>query len=103
MKKQRTWMFHKEHGHKLFTLSSAEEGELMKEGWSDSPAKLGDESTDVNDDLLIRFKDDPKSLNKEDYFKIADNLKLKIIKAWKEETLIAKIQEHLDGHNQDTD
>ena len=87
--------------------------DLEQEGWRDSPAefKQAEESSDEGDaeltaeqqGLLSAFQENPESLTKDEHVELGKGLGLKLMKAWKEETLIAKIQEKLNGNDQATD
>ena len=73
-----------------------------------SPAsQTGDEGPSLSDDvafLLERFKNDPKSLTKDEHVFLGKNLGIKtMISSWSEDTLINKINEQLaNGDNEAT-
>lgn len=115
-KQYRTWMFHKTQGKRLFTFEDTEQDRerfeaLKEEGWADTPAVFAEEPEPTQDDgmsqaqrnLLEQFKIAPETLNKDQHVELGKGLGLNLMKAWKEETLIAKIQEHLNGDDQTAD
>ena len=113
-KPKRMWLYHPEKGAKLFTFEDeADIDDLEQEGWRDSPAefKQAEESSDEGyaeltaeqQSLLSAFQENPESLTKDEHVELGKGLGLKLMKAWKEETLIAKIQEKLNGNDQATD
>lgn len=108
---KRTFLYHPEKGQKLFEIESPEqEAELIESGWLDSPAKFPSAEqenpaprlNDVEKTLLEVFKANPKELTKPEHLELGKALGLTLMAAWKEDTLINKIQEALDGNGTET-
>jgi hypothetical protein len=74
-------------------------------GTGEAPEDAGDdviEPDEENDEadgeaaaMLVQFRTDPKSLNKDQYVQLGAALGLRLMKAWNEDTLINKINEAL--------
>lgn len=108
-KPYRKWMYHKDRKPKMFTFKSQEEIEEMRQkGWCDSPAELDNvvepEGDDYDtDELLEAFNEDPATLTKDEHIALGKSMGLTLKVSWKEDTMIAKIQEQLDGDDQAAD
>lgn len=74
-------------------LQGADAGETQAEPVPETQAEPEDGSTD----LLDRFEEDPKSLTKDEHVALGKSLGIHLIKSWKEDTLIAKIQAKIQG------
>lgn len=107
----KTWRYHPTKPPKLVDMEDEETLERMhSEGWRDTPAAFEDKHerdegsepqlTEEQKALLTAFREDPKSLTKDEMVLLGKGFDLKLMKAWKEPTLIAKLQEHLDGDDQ---
>jgi hypothetical protein len=112
-KPYRKWMYHKDSKPKMFTFKDQEEIEDMrKKGWCDSPAEIENvvkpepeqEGDDYDtDELLEAFNADPQSLTKHEHLALGKSIGVTVKSSWKEETLISKIQEHLNGDDETAD
>ena len=65
--------------------------------------ELDDEAEERASALLLQFKRDPASLTKDEHVELGAALGIQLMKAWKEQTMINKINEVLtDGNAQAT-
>lgn len=102
------WLYHPEKKEKIFDTESDDMEELAEQGWCDSPADfnkepesddddLGQEERDAERDALLeRFNEDPEQLDKDELVKLGRYLGVKMMKAWKTETLIEKVRSGLE-------
>lgn len=100
MSNTKTWLYHKEHGAKLF--ENCDEYELYEDGWRDSPELL-EEEPPLIDALILMFTSDAECLSREELVLIGDEMGLKFTHNMKEQTMIDKITEALNGNDQATD
>lgn len=115
MDNRKTWLYHKTQKPRLVSLTDTKTLEQLEaEGWKDTPAAFKEatnkkddegsqpqasEMTEVQKALLETFVHDPDSLDKDELMNLGNGLGLKLMKAWKEPTLVNKIQEHLTNGN----
>lgn len=106
-----TFMFHATKGQRLFKLDPEQYEdqlkELAEEGWKDTPKCMEFKKDEPEPDngpvsltaeqeaLLAQFVQEPAKLSKDELLELGKALDVKLMKAWKEETLIKKIQEVL--------
>lgn len=106
-----TFMYHPAKGKRLFNLDPETYEDdveaLEKDGWKDTPKGMKTEKpaekepdgpvelTKEQEELLAQFVKDPSELGKEQLLSLGAAFNLKLLKAWKEETLIKKIQDAL--------
>lgn len=94
-----TWIYHADKKPTLVTVTAEELEALEADGWQDSPVEQADkvESNDQErDELLERFNEEPTDLTKDELVKLGRYLGVKMLKAWKEETLIEKVRSGLE-------
>jgi hypothetical protein len=111
IKPLRKWMYHKDCKPKMFTFKNEDEiDELKKTGWCESPAEFNavepepePEPEPDTDELLEAFNEDPTTLTKDEHIALGKSMGLTLKVSWKEDTMIAKIQEQLDGDDQSAD
>lgn len=105
----RKWMYHKDCKPKMFTFKNENEiEELKKTGWCESPAEFNTAEPEPEpeydtDELLEAFNEDPATLTKDEHIALGRSMGLTLKASWKENTMIAKIQEQLDGDDQAAD
>lgn len=106
---QKTWRYHATHKPCLVDVDEEKLAEMHEKGWRDSPAAFKDkepkqegggpapELSNEQQALLDVFQEEPESLDKDELMLLGKGLGLKLIKSWKEPTLVSKIQEHLES------
>lgn len=106
-----TFLFHPEHGQKLFKLDEDLAEELEEQGWVDSPAgfdvkkapekkpdNTSTELTKQQEEYLQVFLVKPEKLDKPELVELGKGFGVKLMPNYKEETMISKIKEALDDN-----
>lgn len=98
-KKNRTWIYHADKKPKLVNVTAEELEALEADGWEDSPVEPNERveaNDDERDELLERFREDPEQLNEDELVRLGRFLGVKMMKAWKKDTLINKVHSGLE-------
>ena len=106
-----TFLFHPEHGQKLFQLDDELAEELEEAGWVDSPAgfapkpkkekqpdNTATELTKQQEEYLQVFLVEPEKLDKPELVELGKGFGVKLMPNYKEATMISKIKEALDDN-----
>lgn len=97
--KHRTWIYHADKKPKLVNVTADEMAELEAEGWELAPVEPNErveQNDDERDELLERFHEDPEQLNEDELVRLGRFLGVKMMKAWKKDTLINKVHSGLE-------
>ena len=119
-----TWRYHPNKKAKIFDTDVDDMDALAKQGWCESPADFKAEAEqqetafeghdeereqlrarfnedleghdEERDQLMARFNEDPEQLDKDELVKLGRYLGVKMMKAWKPDTLIKKVRSGLE-------
>lgn len=97
--KNRTWIYHADNKPKLVNVTADEMAELEAEGWELAPVEPNarvEQNDDERDELLERFHEDPEQLNEDELVRLGRFLGVRMMKAWKKDTLINKVHSGLE-------
>jgi hypothetical protein len=101
-----TWRYHPNKKAKIFDTDVDDMDALAKQGWCESPADFKAEAEqqetaleghdEERDQLMACFNKDPEQLDKDELVKLGRYLGVKMMKAWKPDTLIEKVRSGLE-------
>jgi hypothetical protein len=101
-----TWRYHPNKKAKIFDTDVDDMDALAKQGWCESPADFKAEAEqqetaleghdEERDQLMARFNEDFEQLDKDELVKLGRYLGVKMMKAWKPDTLIEKVRSGLE-------